>query len=756
MTMTTFTDKDHAKRYTRLQVARAIFAGLVTSLTASIAEPSTSTTLLVIAAALGVLIGGRLLHGTLYSFFKGIAFVAILGIGSKLGLHVLEWLNLSDAQGSQVGNFRFSLLQDHLNLLLLTFLVFGTSTVAFWCIRVASLLEVLLLSATAFYLMKGHRNYALDAPKVIADIAWHLQMDPAVLILLIGCLVVIAVLAYLFASEKRPLFLQSNFVTDRGQNSALATISTALLCLLALGLLGYSIYTSYESDVSRANSGVGQNKKEGESPLGFHSAVGKTKQPAALVRLQSDFLNNPWAPMLYLREGALSQFNGREIVNASSAFDIDVPRTAPTIEFQLNTTLPTAERENIDYSVYFLKSHPSLVAIDYPTVASPIEIPEDDRFVSAYKATSLSPKLKINEMDTKDVGDKQWSKEFWLHYLSAPGSRTQSPLQEFLSFNEPVTDEFSEDLRYKALAQQITKGLTQPIEKAKAIINYLSKESIYTRTPGHSTSESGDPVAAYLFAAEKRGYCVHFSHAAVYMMRLVGIPSRIGTGYLTDLRYAKDGHILLHLGDRHAWPEIYVEDLGWIIFDVSPQRAENEEELIPDEQLLEDLISKIDPIENFLPKAPKDEQNAESIMTDIAKVITNKKFWLVLCLSLLTLCLLIKLWLREGYRLAGNKEQYLKRRYRAALVLLCDFGISRKSGETRQEFAQRIAATEQLEIAMLTEYFIEETYARNPAVSFEQAETALIDLISSIDRSRGKALRLVSLLNPRSILARHW
>ena len=150
------------------------------------------------------------------------------------------------------------------------------------------------------------------------------------------------------------------------------------------------------------------------------------------------------------------------------------------------------------------------------------------------------------------------------------------------------------------MLEEITAEPDPPILKAAMIVHYLSEESIYTTKPEHQVSEEGDPVAPYLFGEKKRGYCVHFAHAAVYLMRLAGIPARIATGYLTDLTYAKDGHILLHLGDRHAWPELYVRNIGWVVADVTPKNAEGEQVIIPDENLLEELISKIDPVVEFL------------------------------------------------------------------------------------------------------------------------------------------------------------
>ena len=104
-------------------------------------------------------------------------------------------------------------------------------------------------------------------------------------------------------------------------------------------------------------NGVGQNNESGESPLGFHSAIGKTNQPAALVRLEGDYRENPWAPMLYLREGSLSGFNGKEMVISSNAFDQDVPRIKPGQPYISTEQEPGENRKKVVHSVYLLTKH---------------------------------------------------------------------------------------------------------------------------------------------------------------------------------------------------------------------------------------------------------------------------------------------------------------------------------------------------------------------------------------------------------------
>ena len=75
------------------------------------------------------------------------------------------------------------------------------------------------------------------------------------------------------------------------------------------------------------------------------------------------------------------------------------------------------------------------------------------------------------------------------------------------------------------------------------------------------------------------GYCVHSAHAAVYLWRSIGIPARIGVGYAVDaedVNKRRGAGILITNADAHAWPELYLEDIGWVPLDIAP--AENLEE----------------------------------------------------------------------------------------------------------------------------------------------------------------------------------
>jgi len=104
------------------------------------------------------------------------------------------------------------------------------------------------------------------------------------------------------------------------------------------------------------------------------------------------------------------------------------------------------------------------------------------------------------------------------------------------------------------------------------IRGYLRDQVSYTRTPGMVPLHK-EPVEFFLFE-KKEGYCQHFASAAVLMYRLYGIPARYAAGYRilrSDFEHQEDGcwHAAVTDASAHAWPEIFVEDYGWIPVEVT-------------------------------------------------------------------------------------------------------------------------------------------------------------------------------------------
>lgn len=144
-----------------------------------------------------------------------------------------------------------------------------------------------------------------------------------------------------------------------------------------------------------------------------------------------------------------------------------------------------------------------------------------------------------------------------LDYIS--GIRSQ-----YLQLPDTVTD------RVYELAYSITDNYNSDYEKAKAIEDYL-RTLVYTLKPG-SLPEGYDFVDYFLFES-KEGYCTYFATAMCVLARAVGIPSRFVTGYAGPNSLTEGQTAVITNAQAHAWPEIFIEGLGWVQFEPTPPYA---------------------------------------------------------------------------------------------------------------------------------------------------------------------------------------
>lgn len=96
---------------------------------------------------------------------------------------------------------------------------------------------------------------------------------------------------------------------------------------------------------------------------------------------------------------------------------------------------------------------------------------------------------------------------------------------------------------------------------------------IYTLEPGLY----GEHTADEFWFDRKQGFCEHIASAFVVLMRAMGIPARVVTGYQGGQPNSVDGFWVVRQSDAHAWTEVWLENRGWVRVDptaaVAPGRT---------------------------------------------------------------------------------------------------------------------------------------------------------------------------------------
>ncbi len=84
-------------------------------------------------------------------------------------------------------------------------------------------------------------------------------------------------------------------------------------------------------------------------------------------------------------------------------------------------------------------------------------------------------------------------------------------------------------------------------------------------------------VDDFLFGT-RAGFCEHYASAFAVLMRALGIPARIVTGYQGGELNPVDGNWQVRQRDAHAWSEVWLAERGWVRVDptaaVAPERVE--------------------------------------------------------------------------------------------------------------------------------------------------------------------------------------
>ena len=168
------------------------------------------------------------------------------------------------------------------------------------------------------------------------------------------------------------------------------------------------------------------------------------------------------------------------------------------------------------------------------------------KFFTTEKTEEINEYLKL----------ESWYNEFVYQYYTYVSDNEKVLLSEYFGDQGKQNDGHIE---YKTAINKINE--------------YLEDNMIYTENPGLDDGEAGSIMEA--FFADGKGYDTHYATAATLMFRYYGIPARYVEGYLITPDDVKDtdGDETIEIpdGNIHAWTEIYVDGIGWVPIEVSPE-----------------------------------------------------------------------------------------------------------------------------------------------------------------------------------------
>jgi protein-glutamine gamma-glutamyltransferase len=151
----------------------------------------------------------------------------------------------------------------------------------------------------------------------------------------------------------------------------------------------------------------------------------------------------------------------------------------------------------------------------------------------------------------------------------------------------------------RALRNDARHADASPAQLVQAVLATIRSGYTYTLTPGTYGDDAGRHAIDEFWLDRKQGFCEHFSTAFVVVMRALGIPARIVTGYQGADPELQDGYVVVRSSYAHAWAEVWLAGRGWVRVDptaaVAPERITASRSLRPRPGLVAGALAAVNP-----------------------------------------------------------------------------------------------------------------------------------------------------------------
>ncbi|MFO7774765.1 MAG: transglutaminaseTgpA domain-containing protein [Candidatus Hydrogenedentota bacterium] len=138
-----------------------------------------------------------------------------------------------------------------------------------------------------------------------------------------------------------------------------------------------------------------------------------------------------------------------------------------------------------------------------------------------------------------------------------------------------VLTEHDLEERTLRLIERLTNNSESVYDQVAALERYLSSPRfIYSlEVP---TLPSDNPMDAFIHDY-RAGHCEYFASAMALMVRRLGVPARLVTGYRGGNWDEEEEAYLVQSNMAHVWVEAYFPGWGWVNFDPSPREDDEDE-----------------------------------------------------------------------------------------------------------------------------------------------------------------------------------
>ena len=353
------------------------------------------------------------------------------------------------------------------------------------------------------------------------------------------------------------------------------------LALVCFGMTLAIFFTIPRISAGFYQKGFGENiRTSGFSETVNLGAIGPIKRdPSIVMRVEVPRYTSHTVDRFYLRGVSFDQYDGKSWTNRLG-YRRNLSEESPGMFIIRGHQGPTPSRlgdaiqqnillEPLDTSVLFAAPFVENISGKFPAVQSDfsgsvyLPFPSSSRIEYAVVSRS-HPVLPA------DLG-------------SEPTVYPESFTKHFLQI--PYTSE-----RISKLTEDMTRSQQSPYEKAQAIQTFLIRNYRYSLDAPLAGVDR--PLEEFLFF-RKTGYCEHYATAMVIMLRTVGIPARLVTGFLATEWNEYGSYYVVRQQDAHAWVEVHLPHSGWVMMDPTPPSGEPVGDMYPAWLALERILDTV-------------------------------------------------------------------------------------------------------------------------------------------------------------------
>ncbi|HET7466946.1 MAG TPA: transglutaminase domain-containing protein [Candidatus Dormibacteraeota bacterium] len=217
-----------------------------------------------------------------------------------------------------------------------------------------------------------------------------------------------------------------------------------------------------------------------------------------------------------------------------------------------------------DRAIYFYPGQ--FFGIDKPAIAHEALVPPAGTFsaqlATVDRLTAIGPSFSSKGIYNVLVGYPDVSED----ELRSAGSNYGAWLAPYMTLpSTGYRPAYAIDYIHQ-LALDVTAGMTNPYDKATAIETFLRSGAFaYNLNPKQAPTGT-DPMY-YFLKTSREGYCQYFAMAMGEMLRSLGIPTRLVSGYGPGGIDEQTHRLIVRDEDAHAWVETYFPSYGWVPFE---------------------------------------------------------------------------------------------------------------------------------------------------------------------------------------------